>query len=215
MSSLNLHLTGSPAEDLHTSQARSHRAHRAKKTSVTWRFRTRNVRSMLDTEGSVGIARQGTDAWKVEDRKVDLVVRELGRYGVKVAALQETKWFGRAVYRVGESVVLAADRPVPALGESCQRGEGVAIVLFVLAIHAWRAAGEQWKVWSSRLMSACLQTGRRKKDHIHVLSCYAPTRAASRDIKDEFFADLEQVLASIPSDEPYILLGDLHAREGS
>ena len=60
-------------------------------------------------------------------------------------------------------------------------------------------------------MSACLQTSRRKKDHIHVLSCYSPTRAASQDIKDEFFADLEQALVSIPSDEPYILLGDLNA----
>ena len=64
-------------------------------------------------------------------------------------------------------------------------------------------------------MSVCLQTGRRKKDHIHVLSCYAQTRAASRNIKDEFFADLEQALASIPSDEPFILLGDLNARVGS
>ena len=82
--------------------ARFHRAHRAKKTSVTWRFGTWNVRSMLDAEGSVETVRQGTDARKAEDRKVDLVVRELGRYGVKVAALQETKWFGRAVYRVGE-----------------------------------------------------------------------------------------------------------------
>ena len=101
MSSLNLHLTGSPAEDLHTSQAHSHCAHRAKKTSVTWRFGIWNVGSILDAEGSVETAGQGTDARKAEDRKVDLVVRELGRYGEKVAALQETKWFGRAVYRVG------------------------------------------------------------------------------------------------------------------
>ena len=215
MSSLNLHLTGSPAEDLHTSQARYRRAHRAKKTSVTWKFGTWNVRSMLDAEGSVETARQGMDARNAEDSKVDLVVRQLGRYGVKVAPLQETKWFGRAVYRVGESVVLAAGRPVPVPGEPVQRGEGVAIVLSGPAIHAWRAAGEQWKAWSSRLVSACLQTGRRKKDHIHVLSCYAPTRAASRELKDEFFADLEQALATVPSDEPYIILGDLNARVGS
>ena len=57
---------------------------------------------MLDAEGSVETAGQGTDARKVEDRKVDLVVRELDRYVVEVAALQETKWFGRAVYQVRE-----------------------------------------------------------------------------------------------------------------
>ena len=45
-----------------------------------------------------------------EDRKVDLVVLELKRYmyDVKVAALQETLWFGSDVYHVGDSVVLAA-----------------------------------------------------------------------------------------------------------
>ncbi len=31
------------------------------------------------------------------DRKLDLVVGELKRYGVSVAGIQETKWFGRDV----------------------------------------------------------------------------------------------------------------------
>ena len=50
-----------------------------------------------------------------EDRGVDRVVSELQRYGVAVAGLQDTKWFGAEAYRVGESVVLAAGRPVPGL----------------------------------------------------------------------------------------------------
>ena len=45
-----------------------------------------------------------------EDRKVDLIVMELKRYDVKVAALQETKWCGCEVYHVGGSVVLTAGR---------------------------------------------------------------------------------------------------------
>ena len=59
---------------------------------------------------------------------------ELSRYGVVVAALQETKWFGDEVYRVDDSVVLIACRPVP--GD--KRGEGVAIVLAGPAIRAWK-----------------------------------------------------------------------------
>ena len=58
------------------------------------------------------------------------------------AAVQEMKWFGDAVYRVKESVVLAAQ--VPQKGESRQRGEGVAIEL-VSAVNLWKADGEQWK----------------------------------------------------------------------
>ena len=71
-----------------------------------------------------------------EERKVDLVVRELDRYSMTIGALQETKWFGAAEYRVGESFVLAAGRPVPTSGEPGQRGEGVAIVLSGPAIQA-------------------------------------------------------------------------------
>ena len=65
------------------------------------RLGTWNVRSLVDTEGSVKTARQGRDVCHAEDRRVDLVVRELKRYDVKVAALQETLWFGSAVHCVG------------------------------------------------------------------------------------------------------------------
>ena len=112
---------------------------------------------------------------------------ELNRYKVSVAALQETKWYGNDVYRVEESIVLAAGLPVPPPGQHLQRGEGVALVLNGRAVRAWREAGEQWKAWSQQLVLARLQTGSRRKDTLHVLSCYAPTRAAHRVEKDKFF----------------------------
>ena len=94
MSSLRAHLASAPAEDLHTSQAKSVCAHRAN-GKFHWHFASWNVRLMLGTEGSIKTARQGRDTLHAEDRKVDLVVRELGRYNIKVAALQETKWNGK------------------------------------------------------------------------------------------------------------------------
>ena len=217
MSSLHSHLARSPAEDLHTSQAHTSCAHRANRKKQSWRLASWNVRSMLGVDGSVETARQGRgrDALHAEDRKVDLVVHVLERYNIKVAALQETKWLGNNVYNVGSSVLLTAGRPAPAPGEPIQRGEGVAMVLTGPAIPAWRAAGQQWRAWSSRLISVCLQAGRKEGDHLHVLSCYAPTRAASRAVKDQFLHDLEQALAAIPPSEPYIVLGDFNARVGS
>ena len=108
---------------------------------------------MLNAEGSVE-----TPYLQNTGKYVDLFVRELERYAIKVAALQETKWFGSNVYDVGKSVLLTAGRPAPALGKPIQRGEGVALVLTGPAIPAWRTAGQQWKAWSSRLIFACLQT---------------------------------------------------------
>ena len=115
-----------------------------------------------------------------------------------IAVLQEIKWLGSSTYNVAINVLLTVVHPVPAPGEPIQLGEGVALVLTGPAITAWRAAGQQWKAWSSRLISARLQAGNKKHDHLHVLSCYAPTRAASRTVKDEFLHDLEQALAAIP-----------------
>ena len=59
-------------------------------------------------EGSVRTARQGSDVMDAEDKKIDQVMSELHRYGVVVATLQETKWFGDEVNRVDDSVVQTA-----------------------------------------------------------------------------------------------------------
>ena len=114
------------------------------------------------------------------------MVKELCRYGVKVAGLQETKWFGSAVYHVSGCVVLAAGRPVPTTEEALQRGEGVALVLMDAAVRAWREAGERWKMWSSRIVSAQLKTGRRKKDYspCSLLLCTNPSGQSNRE--DQF-----------------------------
>ena len=84
-----------------------------------------------------------------------------------VAALQETKWFEDAVYHVGESVALAAGRPLPPAGQPKQRGEGVAIVLTGQARQAWVAGGRQRTAWSSRIMVASLAFGRKSASKLH------------------------------------------------
>ena len=53
----------------------------------------------------------------------------MNRYGIVVAALQETCGFhGDVVYSVGKSVVVTAGRLVPRVGQVKKRGEGVAMV---------------------------------------------------------------------------------------
>ena len=81
---------------------------------------------MVDTEGPIEIASRSQ---REEDRKVDWIVREMKRYKVKVAGLQETKWFGSSVYDVSDAVVLTSGRETPSEDEGLQRGEGVALVL--------------------------------------------------------------------------------------
>ena len=131
-----------PAEALHTSQGElSFRAHRAgsNQENSAWYMGTWNVRMLLDVDGSIETAKRSGDVSVTNERKIDQVVSELDRYDIVVGALQETKWFGTEVYRVGGSVVLTAGRDVPGGNEVRQRGEGVAIVLSGDAVRAWNS----------------------------------------------------------------------------
>ena len=208
----------SPAEDLHPSQDEStqgaRRASQARR-SGEWFLASWNVRTLLDVDGPIETASHGCGVVVVDERKIDQVVAELGRYKVDVAGLQETKWFGDGVYEVAESMVIAAGRPVPGAGAVMQRGEGVAVVLSGAAVEAWRSGGCRWKAWSSRLVSVTMKVGGGCTDVLHVVSCYAPTFAASREEKENFYSKLQEVLSCIPSQECFVLLGDFNARVGS
>ena len=93
----------------------------------------------------------------------------------------------------------------------------MAIVLSSPVVKAWRAGGEQWKAWSSRLVTATctLQPRKTNSDRIHILSCYAPTFSASRSDKIKFLDDLQQTLDAVPPSECYVIMGDFNARVGS
>ena len=211
MVSLGIYQAGTPAGALQTSRGRERFAHRVSLLKLgTW-----NVQSMVDTDGSVEVASQQADGQRGEERKVDQIVCELERYDVVVGALQETKWFGSEVYEVGGSVLLTSGRVTPASGEAVQRGEGVALVLRGLALDAWKRGGKQWKAWNSRCVSACLQLAGCGSQKLHVVSCYAPTRAANREDKEAFLQVLDNFLSSVPLRESFVILGDFNSRVGS
>ena len=161
-------VTHPSAEDLHTSRKGIKYAHRrAKQRYTAWYFGTWNVRSLVDNTGTINTARSRSEKNRSEDRRIDLVIRELNRYDITVAALQETLWFGKHVYLVGESVVITSGRETPQGHQSGQRGEGVAVVLTGPARDAWRAGGEQWESWGSRIVMVSLGVAGEKTSRLH------------------------------------------------
>ena len=62
-------------------------------------------------------------------------------------------------------------------------------------------------------MTAVLQVDKRPSSRVHLVSCYAPTRAASREDKDAFFWELENVISSVPSREVYVFNARVGSRE--
>ena len=167
---------------------------------------------MNDTVGCIEITSRRQDGQRGEDRKVDLIVDELRRYKIKVAWLQETKWFGSEVYNIAGSTVLTSGLNKPADDQNHHRGEGIAIVLSDQAVKVWKASGSHCKASSSRIISACLKL---KNEKLYAISCYAPTRLARREDKDQFYDKLDTIISSIPTNDKYVLLGDFNAHVGS
>ena len=63
------------------------------------------------------------------------------------------------------------------------------MVLMSPALAASEYGGKQWKAWSSRCVSALPEISSCTRQP-HVISCYAFTRAASREEEDNFLTEL-------------------------
>ena len=189
-------------------------------TMATW-----NVRSLVETSGDRCIRGKRGGSNNV-DRKLDLVVSELKRYGVSIAAIQETKWFGSDIWQADDYTFLHSGRPLPNNGESAMRNEGVGIALNKEATKAWKEAGEVWDAVNSRIITARLRLtkkGRKVRGmpretsnkFATIISVYAPTAKATPDTKQRFLNALQDTLDKTAPSDILLLLGDLNARVGS
>ena len=155
------------------------------------------------------------------NRKLDLLVDELERYGIAVAGIQEAKWFGSDVWPAAKGyMLLYSGRPTPdVLTGRISRGEGVGIVLNKKATAAWRAGGEEWRAVSSRLVMARLkwknESRRRSKESFLTIICvYAPTARAHASVKSRFAEQLKDALDGVPNTDSLVLAGDFNTRVG-
>ena len=107
-----------------------------------------NVRTLVESRGDLQVCRKRPvgEVSESVDRKLDLLVKELQRYGVAIAGVQESKWFGADVWpAVDGFTFLHSGRPLPGGDDVASRNEGVGILLDARAGEAWRQGGEVWK----------------------------------------------------------------------
>ena len=192
--------------------------------ACTW-----NVRSLVENSGDIRVCRKrclhnGVSAGAdVVDKKLDLLVGELQRYGVSVAGIQETKWFGKDIWPASYGyTLLHSGRPIPGDSDIVNRQEGVGILLDKRASAAWRRGGEVWKAVSSRLISMRLRwassDGRRSSkargSFVTIVCGYAPTARGPSCVKSMFLEELQNTLDAVPENDILLLLGDFNARIG-
>ena len=117
--------------------------------AATW-----NVKTLVEDHGDPKMARKRPSTIlsdTVVDRKFEFLTAEWKRFNVAVAAIQETKWFGRDVSSSSGLTILHSSRDLPqAEDESAHHNEGVGLVLNMEMANVWKSAGREWTVVSSR-----------------------------------------------------------------
>lgn len=160
-----------------------------KKLSIaTW-----NVRTLLDLK----------DADRPQ-RQTALVARELDRYNIDIAALQETRLEGQGTLQEKNHTFFWIGKEP---GIRREAGVGFAIANSLVKQLPTLPTGI-----SERLITLRIPIGKTR--YATVISAYAPTMTNPDQAKEEFYELLGQTLQKIPSTDKVIILGDFNARVG-
>ncbi|XP_023815252.1 uncharacterized protein LOC111948070 [Oryzias latipes] len=152
-----------------------------------------NIRTMLD-------------AGSRPERRSALIAHELSRLSIDIAALSEVRFPGEGSLRENSAgyTLFWSGRP-----ETERRLSGVGF--FVRNSIASKLenlpTGHSDRIISMRLPL-------RNKYHATLFSIYAPTLQAEAAEKENFYANLRNLLQSVPADDKVIILGDVNARVG-
>ncbi|CAG9104406.1 unnamed protein product [Plutella xylostella] len=128
--------------------------------------------------------------------------KELQRYNIHIAALQEVRWPGHGECLLeGGSLFMYSG---PDYGKH-EYGTGFLV--------SKKAVGSVLKFVSvSEII--CLLRIKSKFNNISILNAYAPTEQADDGAKDSFYEDLETAFDQIPDYDTKIVIGDFNAKVG-
>ena len=133
--------------------------------------------------------------------------RELGRYGIQIAALSETRFADVGeIKEVGAGYTFFWSRR-----KSKEKRE--AGVCFVIKTELVGKLSELPKCITDRIMTLRLPLSGNK--HATIVSAYAPKMTNPVEVKDKFYNDLDDVISATPHTDKPILLGDFNARVGT
>ncbi|CAG4947208.1 unnamed protein product [Colias eurytheme] len=130
------------------------------------------------------------------------VNRDILKYGVGIAALQEVRWPGKGECNVDNDSVLFYS------GSNTGRhthGTGFLVPTNLLENVI------RFEAISDRL---CMIRVRGKFFNISIVNVYAPTEDADEDTKDKFYDHLESVYEQLPGYDAKIVVGDFNAKIG-
>uniref|UniRef100_A0A8D8R0B9 Craniofacial development protein 2 n=1 Tax=Cacopsylla melanoneura TaxID=428564 RepID=A0A8D8R0B9_9HEMI len=160
---------------------------------VTW-----NIRTLQDSKSQ--------NKSNITPRRTAIIARELNRYNVDIAALQEThlKENGQ-IEEVGEGYTF--------IWSGCKPEEdnyyGVAICVKTRLIRNGTISHQT--CINDRIMSIRING---KRSSTTLICCYAPTLPSNLNIKEKFYEELRNTIRTLPNNQKLVIAGDFNARVG-
>ena len=140
-------------------------------------------------------------------RTAALVGRELGRYGMEIAALSETRFA-----ETGEIKEVGAGYTFFWSGRKTEERREAGVGFVIKSDLVGKITGLPNGI-NDRLMTLRLPLSGNK--HATIVSAYAPTMTKPDEVKDKFYDDLDNIISATPRTDKLILLGDFTARVGT
>ena len=139
-------------------------------------------------------------------RGTALVGRELGRYGIEIASLSETRFA-----EIGEIKEVGAGYTFFWSGRKTEERREAGVGFAIKSDLVGKLTGLPNGI-NDRLMTLRLPLSGNK--HATIVSAYAPTMTNPDEVKDKFYDDLDNIISATPRTDKLILLGDFNARVG-
>lgn len=167
-----------------------------KRNFQTLNIATWNIRTLLDSKNPASIT---------IPRRTALVAKEMAKYNIDVAGLQEThlKGFGKLEEKAtGYTFYWSGS-------DSEENRHGVAICIKTSLIK--KGIVTEPTCLNNRLMSIEII---ERKTKTAFICCYAPTEVDEDAKKDDFYQKLEKLVQNLPNQYNILLVGDFNARIG-
>ena len=155
-----------------------------------------NVPRLMDSAGS-----------ERPQHRTALVGRELGGYGIEIAALSETRFA-----EIGAIKEVGAGYTFFWRGSKSEERREAGVGFVIKSDLVGRLTGLSICI-NDRLMTLGIPFSGNK--HATIVSAYAPTMTNPNGVKDKFYDDLDNIISATPQTNKLILLGDFNARVGT
>ncbi|KAL1447535.1 hypothetical protein WDU94_013872, partial [Cyamophila willieti] len=156
-----------------------------------------NIRTLLDSAKPTSLT---------IPRRTAVVARELKRYDIDIAALQETH-----LKESGQVEEKHAGYTYFWSGCSEDQPNYYGVALCVKSHLIKKGIVSEPNCYSDRIMSISI---REQNSDIELINCYAPTMNNDINVIETFYEDLKKVIEDIPKKKDIIIAGDFNARVG-